>query len=151
MAFSNSQSKADILNWQFISVFSVEDTTTKPTPSGDAFPSMPDVVVSVSGVHKLLSNIKPKKASGPDSIPCRVLKEVALELAPVLTDIFNTFLATSLLLIDWTATNIAPVFKKENTDGADNYRPISLTCVCCKLLEHIDIVCHSIRDHIDNK
>ena len=111
---------------------------------------MPDIVVSVRGVHKLLSNIKPKKASGPDSIPCRVLKEVALELAQVLTDIFNTFLATSLLLIDWTATNIAPFFKKGNTNGADNYRPISLTCVCCKLLEHIDIVCHSIRDHIDN-
>jgi len=43
---------------------------------------------------------------------------------------------------------VAPVFKKGNTNLAENYRPISLTCVCCKILEHI--VCHSIRDHLDN-
>ena len=43
---------------------------------------------------------------------------------------------------------MAPVFKKGNTNAAENYRPISLTCVCCKLLEHI--VCHHIRDHLDN-
>ena len=146
--FSDSQSKADILNRQFSSVFSVEDTTTIPTPPGDPFPSMPDIVVDVRGVPKLLSNIKPNKASGPDSIPCRVLKEAALELAPVLTDIFNTSLATSMLPSDWKTANIAPVFKKGNTNSAENYRPISLTCVCCKLLEHI--VCHSIRDHLDN-
>ena len=28
-----------------------------------------------------------------------------------------------------------------------NYRPVSLTCVCCKLLEHI--VCSHIHDHLD--
>ena len=48
--FSDSQSKVDILNRQFASVFSVEDTTTLPTPPGDAFPSIPDIVVDVRGV-----------------------------------------------------------------------------------------------------
>jgi len=43
---------------------------------------------------------------------------------------------------------VAPVFKKGNTNLAENYRPISLTCVCCKILEHI--VCHSIRAHLDD-
>ena len=146
--FSDSQSKADILNQQFTSVFSVEDTTTIPTPPGDVFPSMPDIVVHFRGVHKLLSNIKPNKASGPDSIPCRVLKEAALELAPVLMDIFNSSLATSMLPSDWKTENIVPVFKKGNTNSAENYRPIFFTCKCCKLLEYI--VCHSIRDHLDN-
>ena len=146
--FSDSQANADILNRQFSSVFSVEYTTTIPTPPGDPFPAMPDIVVDVRSVHKFLSNIKPNKASEPDSIPCRVLKEAALELAPVLTDIFNTSLATSMLPSDWKTANIAPVFKKGNTNRAENYDPISLTCVCCKLLEHI--VCHSIRDHLDN-
>ena len=32
-------------------------------------------------------------------------------------------------------------------DLAENYRPVSLTCVCCKILEHI-ISCH-IRQHLD--
>jgi len=40
-----------------------------------------------------------------------------------------------------------PVFKKGGRDIAENYRPISQTCVCCKILEHIialilEIICH---------
>ena len=89
--FSDSQSKADILNRQFTSVFSVEDTTTIPTNPGDVFPSIPHIVVDICGVHKLLSNIKPNNASGLDFISCRLLKEAAFQLAPVLTEIFQLF------------------------------------------------------------
>ena len=145
--FSDSQSKADILNRQFTSVFNIEDTSDIPVLPGDPFPAMPDIIVDVRGVTKLLNNIKPNKASGPDSIPCRILKEAAAELAPVLTDIFNASLSSSTLPQDWKKANVAPVFKKGNSNSAENYRPISLTCVCCKLLEHI--VCHSIRGHLD--
>ena len=42
---------------------------------------------------------------------------------------------------------MAPVFKKGNRNLAENYRPVSLTCVCCKLLEHV-ITSH-IRTHLD--
>jgi len=43
---------------------------------------------SEEGVAKLLKEINPYKASGPDEIPCRVLKELAVELAPVVTALF---------------------------------------------------------------
>ena len=146
--YSDSKSKADILNRQFTSVFTREDTSNIPTPTGPPQPSMPDIEVEVRGVQKLLSNIKPNKASGPDGIPCRILKETATEIAPILTDIFNTSLAQGTLPAEWKKANVAPVFKKGNTNSAENYRPISLTCVCCKLLEHI--ICHSIRAHLEN-
>ena len=38
---------------------------------------------------------------------------------------------------DWRHANVSPVFKKGEKYDAANYRPVSLTCVCCKALEHI--------------
>ena len=43
--------------------------------------------------------------------------------------------------------NICPLFKKGDRALACNYRPVSLTCVSCKLLEHI--VCSNIMAHLD--
>ena len=43
--------------------------------------------------------------------------------------------------------NICPLFKKGDRSLARNYRPVSLTCIPCKLLEHI--VCSNIMDHLD--
>jgi hypothetical protein len=48
---------------------------------------------------------------------------------------------------DWRNDNVSPVFKKGEKYKAENYRPISLTCICCKLLEHI-ITSH-IMKHAD--
>jgi len=48
----------------------------------------------VGGVSSL-SAVKIGKAIGPDCIPNRVLKEFAQELAPVVKDIYQTFLTES--------------------------------------------------------
>ena len=49
---------------------------------------------------------------------------------------------------DWAEANVAPVFQKGDWHSPANYRPISLTCVCAKLLEHIickEILCPIFR------
>ena len=48
---------------------------------------------------------------------------------------------------NWRNANVAPVFKKGNRDLSENYRPVSLTCVCCKIMEHI--ICTHIRSPLD--
>ncbi len=101
----------------------------------------------MAGVEKLLSKIDPTKASGPDNIPCRILKELSSKLAPILTYIFEQSLSSGELPEEWTKANIAPVFKKGSKHLPENYRPVSLTCVCCKLFEHI--VAKHILDHLD--
>ena len=55
---------------------------------------MPDISINVSGVHKLLSDLNPFMATGPDAISARFLKETANELAPMLTCLFNQSLTT---------------------------------------------------------
>ena len=43
----------------------------------------------------------------------------------------------TLYLLTGEIGNITPTFKKGDRDLAKNYRPVSLTSVSCKVLEHI--------------
>ena len=65
--------------------------------------------------------------------------------SPFLKDIFGHSIQTGKLPDEWVEANVAPVCKKGDWHTASNYRPISLTCVCAKLLEHI--ICKSIMTH----
>ena len=55
---------------------------------------------------------------------------------------------TGTLPEDWRNANIAPIFKKGNRHLAENYRPVSLTSISCKLLEHI--ICKHLLTHFEN-
>jgi hypothetical protein len=77
------------------------------------------------------------KSTGPDELSPRVLKEVSNEIAPTLTFIFNQSLLHGELPEDWLVANIFALHKKGPKDLPDNYRPISLTSICSKILEHI--------------
>ena len=101
------------------------------------FPILDNVDISSKGVVKLLNNLQPGKAPGPDNISLRVLKELAEEVAPILTMIFQSSVDTGTVPADWKTANVTPLFKKGEKYDAANYRPVSLTCICCKLLEHI--------------
>ena len=144
---SDSKVKAQILNEQFQSVFTKEDDSC-PQLEGPSHPPITTLDISVEGVRKLLSELRVNKASGPDNIPNRVLRELADELAPALHLIFTQSLSSNQLPSDWRNANISPIFKKGDRHVASNYRPVSLTSVCCKMLEHI--VLKHIRNHLDN-
>jgi len=123
---SDSKTKAEILLEEFKSVFTHEDTSHIPTLSGPSYPTLSNLNLSVEGVMKLLKELDPNKASGPDNIPCRVLKELATELAPVVTAFFGQSVEHCVVPRDWTEAIISPVYKKGNVHLASNYRPISL-------------------------
>ena len=84
-----------------------------------------------------MSGLKAHKATGPDGIPPRILKELATELAPVFTLLFNASLKQGIVPRDWRMAHVAPIFKKGDSLLPSNYRPVSLTSIPCKILEHI--------------
>ena len=45
----------------------------------------------------------------------------------------------------WKCANISPMYKKGRKDEVGNYRPVSLTCILCKILE--SIIRDKIMDH----
>ena len=82
----------------------------------------------------------------PDGLSARVLKECSSEIALILALIYNETLAQGTVPDDWRQANVAPIFKKGEKYDTANYRPVSLTCICCKTLEHI--IVSNINKHL---
>ena len=53
--------------------------------------------------------------------------------------IFNESLARGDVPDEWRQANVSPVYKKGEKYDAANYRPVSLTCICCITPEHIQV------------
>ena len=144
--FSDSQTKASILNSQFSSVFNMTESLDSMKDKGiSPHPSMTDIKVSCAGVFKLELDVH--KAPGPDGLSPKLLKELAEELAPILTLLFQTSLQQGKIPDDWSTADVVPIFKSGEKSKAENYRPISLTCILCKTMEHI--ISSSIMHHLD--
>ena len=146
--------KANTLNTQFQSVFSEPSTISSSTftnenyMSDTEYPTMPDLEITSQGIAKLLLNLDPSKAAGPDELKPRLLKELALEISPILCLIYQKSLDTGEVPTDWRTAHVSPIYKKGSKYNPENYRPISLTCICCKILEHV--VVSAIMTHADN-
>ena len=91
----------------------------------------------------LIDRIDVTKSSGPDKLLGRLLQ------CPVVHFIFTQSLCTGELDTEWTQANVAPVFKKGSKLQAVNYRPVSLTCITCKLFEHI--ICKHILANLEDQ
>ena len=134
---TNTIDKADALSNQFQSVFAKEDCSNIPTLKSLPTKSMLPIKISTEGIVKLLKELKLQKAPGPDCITATILKTCAEQVAPLLHQIFQKSLDTGELPLDWQKSNVTPIFKTGNRSDPANYRPVSLTSIPCKMLEHI--------------
>ena len=130
---------------QFASVFS-EDDGKSPPIKGVEGPEISELIINEKGIEKLLLELDPAKASGPDGLSTRILKECAEIISKPLAIIFQASLKQEKIPDDWRQATITPLYKGGNKNRSipENYRPVSLTSVSCKILEHI------IHSHIIN-
>jgi len=103
-----------------------------------------------SVVYKHLRQLKPKTSSGPDGLSALFLKNLSSSLALPLSILFKLSFSSGILPDIWKSAIITPIFKKGQTCDPGNYRPISLTCVLCKLMESV-IKDNLIKHLYDNK
>ena len=103
----------------------------------------------MKAVENKLKNLDASKAQGPDGIPPRVLKELCKELALPISVIYNKSLETGILPEEWKTAEVTAIFKKGSKSDPGNYRPVSLTCVLCKVLESIirDVIVSHFTDN----
>jgi hypothetical protein len=60
---------------------------------------------------------------------------MSAEIAPALEIIFRKSMTEGTVPEDWRVANVTPIFRKRAKANAGNYRPVSLTSVCSKLME----------------
>ena len=113
--------KADILNKQFQSVYTREDTDSIPEKGPSPYQPMQDISINPNGVKKLLKDLKAYKAAGPDGIRTYILRPAAEELSPILSRIYQFSLDTGSVPSDWREALIVPLFKKGLKHMASNY------------------------------
>lgn len=109
--------------------------------SGPHSSDMPDAKITYEGVVSLLLNINVNKMRGPDYMSkwiCRYL-----------TIIFNASLQQKRVQDDSLVRKGCPNFQIWRPAKIENYRPISLSCVCCKLPQHV--ISKAIYTHLKGK
>ncbi|CAB3981872.1 Hypothetical predicted protein [Paramuricea clavata] len=141
--------KDELFNVYFSSVLNGNDnpidSITPPSTTG-CESTLSELNLCLDDVLIVLLNLDTNKATGPDGIPPRVLKETAHQIAPSLCSLFNRSLNSGSLPEEWKLANIIPVFKNGDKTHVENYRPISLLCIVSKVLERC--VLSKLRDHL---
>ena len=130
--------KAELLQQRFKSVF-VTDNCCNPVMDRlvNSNVHLSDVDFAPQLVFKSLSTIKCNSACGPDRMSPRLLFMLKQTLSIPLALVFGALFRESILLRQWLEAIISPIFKKGLTSDPSNYRPISLTCIACRVMEKI--------------
>ena len=129
---------AAALNTYYHSVFT-RDECSSPLPvfSARTDEKIQDVYIATEQVEEVMLGLNPNKASGPDGVESRFLKECAVELAPILHEIYRKSLDEASVPPQWKEANIVPIHKGGSKEVMGNFRPVALTSIISKDFERI--------------
>lgn len=88
-------------------------------------------------VESILKILTVGKASGPNGLSNRILRELSCELSSPLCSLFNQSLRTGMVPTLYKEANVCPVPKKGDLSLVTNYRPISLLNSESKVFEKL--------------
>ncbi|MEG0836140.1 MAG: reverse transcriptase family protein, partial [Christensenellaceae bacterium] len=145
---SNSE-KADIFATIFQSNFSNIASTNAANVasiSNRTDVSMNDIEFDVSKIGKKLEALPMKNSNTPDFLPHFLLKKVGWAIASPVATIFRQSLDDGCLPDLWKQSFVVPIFKKGDKNTPENYRPISLTCLLCRVME--GFICEGLIEHL---
>ncbi|BHF84809.1 hypothetical protein SprV_0902796100 [Sparganum proliferum] len=119
-----------------LKVFS-ESVFIPPDYDIDEGPKIESVSFDEATVRKELMTLSESKSPGSDDISPKLLKELAAELAKPFSMLFQASFEAGCLPADWKSARITPLHKGGSKASENDYRSISLTSICCKLMEKI--------------
>jgi hypothetical protein len=128
--------KSEIFNDYFCDQSDInDDCLIPPDLDGFLYDKLRQIIITETDVDDILKTLDTSKATGPDMLNPRLLKEASSILKYPLCKHFNLSLSTSIFPTEWTFANVTPVFKKDSPCNVKKYRPISLISIIGKIME----------------
>ncbi len=105
--------------------------------------------VSESNVYRLLLSLNPRKSTGTDKIPAKIIRIAAPVITNSLTKTFNMAIISATVPSEWKIARVTPIFKNGPRNQLNNYRPISILPVVSKLFEKV--LCEQLQEYLDTQ
>ena len=138
LVIESDDQKAEVLNEFFIQHSTVDDTNAHlPNLVAPNYDTLNEIVVTQQDVIKAINEFDANKASGPDGISPKLIKEGKHELAYPYTKLFNLSIRLQKFPDSYKLSNVIPIHKNDSKTNPKNYRPISLISIQGKLMEKI--------------
>ena len=138
ISHTSDQEKANVLNNFFTSISTIDDQNVQlPILMPKTHSTISNIRITENEVSEVLTNLQTNKATGPDEISQKILKETSNTLCNPLCTIFNRSIQEGKYPTLWKIANVMPLFKKGDKRQVSNYRPISLISCVGKVLERI--------------
>ena len=137
--YSDDFEKANLFNNYFQGQTVLDDSNAvlPELPEPSYLTSLSSIAFDPQEVEEILRTLKTDKASGPDGLSNRILKELSHELSSPLCSLFNKSLSLGKFPSPYKDANVTPVHKKGDLSLVSNYRPISLLNSVAKLFEKL--------------
>jgi len=129
--------KANNLNNYYAFVYSCE----RVIPDINSTHSNKPVNIKISIIRKRLAEFGRNKSVGPDGIPGAILKMGGEAMIPYLARLLDITINNGAIPRDWKKATVVLIHKGGDRSVIKNYRPVSLTSVVCKQIEHV-IACY---------
>jgi len=139
---ADDEEAANLLNKYFSSVFTKEDCSNIPEPI-KVFKGKLDtegllqINITREMVEHKLKLLNTNKCPGLDGMHPKILFELREELAVPLSKLYSCSLDSGVVPMEWKEAGVVPLFKKGKKSDAQNYRPVSLTSLLCKIMESL--------------
>jgi hypothetical protein len=93
--------------------------------------------VTQTEISKSLKSLNPKKATGVDNIPPKILKRSAESISVPLSRIVNKIIDSNIFPDDLKKAQVTPLYKKDDPFEMKNYRPVSILSSTSKVFEKV--------------
>ncbi len=135
----STQEKAEVLNNFFASIFTQESVEQIPDFETRCNTILNNILITEVNVIEKIKKLRVSKTPGPDGHHPRLLRELLDSTFPkALCILFKKSLEEGWLPQIWRNANVSPIYKQKGSkNNATNYRPVSLTCIICKLMESL--------------